>query len=292
MEARASVGFDGPRTGMAAWLADPSPMGSLDYVSPEATIVTAFVVKSPTAIVDGLVDLQSSGVAGSAAEVPRRRRSEATGVDVRNDLAMALGSEFSLSLDGSAIPVPSWKLVTEVYDPAKLQAALQKFAEAYSRKPSRRGNAPLRISQEVVDGRTYYMIAGGDGSPLTEAHYTFADGYMIAGPSRVLLTARAVQVKTGGPPSRTPPNFIALLPRDHYNNFSAVIYQNLGTTLAPIISLFGGMMPARRGPPAAARKHDQEPQQHEVHHDRRLWRTRPISVATSGNLMGTAASVI
>jgi hypothetical protein len=26
------------------------------------------------------------------------------------------------------------------------------------------------------------MIAGGDGSPLTEAHYTFADGYMIAGP--------------------------------------------------------------------------------------------------------------
>ena len=59
MEARAALGFDGPRTGMAAWLADPSPMGTLDYVSPEATIVTAFVVKSPTAIVDGLVGLQN-----------------------------------------------------------------------------------------------------------------------------------------------------------------------------------------------------------------------------------------
>jgi hypothetical protein len=30
-------------------------------------------------------------------------------------------------------------------------------------------------------------------------------------------------------------------PRDHYNNFSAVIYQNLGSTLAPIASLLGGL---------------------------------------------------
>ena len=86
--------------------------------------------------------------------------------------------------------MPSWKLVTEVYDPAKVQAALQKFAEAYSRETVKAGNQPLRIAQEVVEGRTYYMIAGGDGSPLTEAHYTFADGYMIAGPTRALVAAR------------------------------------------------------------------------------------------------------
>ena len=109
---------------------------------------------------------------------------------MRNDFAMALGSEFSLSLDGSAIPVPSWKLVTEVYDPVKMQAALQKFVEAYSRETVKAGNQPLRIAQEMVEGRTYYMIAGGDGSPLTEAHYTFADGYMIAGPTRALVAAR------------------------------------------------------------------------------------------------------
>ena len=76
-----------------------------------------------------------------------------------------------------------------------MQAALQKFAEAYSRETVKAGNQPLRIAQEVVEGRTYYMIAGGDGSPLTEAHYTFADGYMIAGPTRALV-ARALQVKS------------------------------------------------------------------------------------------------
>jgi len=196
-----------------------------------------------------------------------------------------LGSEFSLSLDGSAIPVPSWKLVTEVYDPVKMQAALQKFAEAYSRETVKAGNQPLRIAQEVVEGRTYYMIAGGDGSPLTEAHYTFADGYMIAGPTRALV-ARALQVKTSRASITHSATFVSLLPRDHYNNFSALIYQNLGTTLAPIISLFGGMVPQGRGGANMMQTLGNmkstmiaaygEP-------DR-------ISVATSGNLMGMSLS--
>jgi hypothetical protein len=284
MEARAALGFDGPRTGIAAWLADPSPMGTLDYISPEATIVTAFVVKSPTAIVDGIVGLQNHSVAASAEKSLSGLR-EQTGVDIRNDFAMALGSEFSLSLDGSAIPVPSWKLVTEVYDPVKMQAALQKFAEAYSRETVKAGNQPLRIAQEVVEGRTYYMIAGGDGSPLTEAHYTFADGYMIAGPTRALV-ARALQVKTSRASITHSATFVSLLPRDHYNNFSALIYQNLGTTLAPIISLFGGMVPQGRGGANMMQTLGNmkstliaaygEP-------DR-------ISVATSGNLMGMSLS--
>jgi hypothetical protein len=284
MEARAALGFDGPRTGIAAWLADPSPMGTLDYISPEATIVTAFVVKSPTAIVDGIVELQNHSVAASAEKSLNSLR-EQTGVDIRNDFATALGSEFSLSLDGSAIPVPSWKLVTEVYDPVKMQAALQKFAEAYSRETVKAGNQPLRIAQEVVEGRTYYMIAGGDGSPLTEAHYTFADGYMIAGPTRALV-ARALQVKTSRASITHSATFVSLLPRDHYNNFSALIYQNLGTTLAPIISMFGGLAPQGRGGANMMQTLGNmkstmiaaygEP-------DR-------ISVATSGNLLGMSLS--
>jgi hypothetical protein len=285
METRATLGFDGPRTGMAAWLADPSAMGTLDYISPEATIVTAFVVKSPAAIVDGLVSLQNHNVAASAEKSLSGLR-EQTGVDIRNDFAAALGSEFSLSLDGPAIPVPSWKLVTEVYDPVKMQAALGKFAEAYSRETVKAGNRPLRIAQEVVEGRTYYMVAGGDGSPLTEAHYTFADGYMIAGPTRALVS-RALQVKIGRASITHSAAFVALLPRDHYNNFSALIYQNLGTTLAPIISLLGGMAPQGRGPQANVMQGLSNMKSTLIgvygEPDR-------ISVATSGNLMGMSFS--
>ncbi len=123
MEARASVGFDGPRTGMAAWLANPAPMGALDYVSPEATIVTGFVVKSPTTIVNELLT-RAAALPGGAAEKALADAQIQTGIDIRKDLADALGGEFSLSLDGSAIPVPSWKLVTEVYDPVRIEATI------------------------------------------------------------------------------------------------------------------------------------------------------------------------
>jgi hypothetical protein len=233
------------------------------------------------------VSLQNHNVAASAEKSLSGVR-EQTGVDIRNDFAAALGSEFSLSLDGPAIPVPSWKLVTEVYDPVKMQAALGKFAEAYSRETVKAGNRPLRIAQEVVEGRTYYMVAGGDGSPLTEAHYTFADGYMIAGPTRALVS-RALQVKIGRASITHSAAFVALLPRDHYNNFSALIYQNLGTTLAPIVSLLGGMVPQGRGGPQANNVMQGLSNMKSTligvygEPDR-------ISVATSGNLMGMSFS--
>jgi hypothetical protein len=34
-----------------------------------------------------------------------------------------------------------------------------------------------------------------------------------------------------------------MMPRDHYANFSAVVYQNIGPAIAPIAGLLGGLMP-------------------------------------------------
>jgi ferric-dicitrate binding protein FerR (iron transport regulator) len=242
MEARAALGFEGPRTGIASWLAAPAPMGALEYISPEATLVTGWVVRNPAAIVDELVSTYQRSPA-AAAKAFEDAKIE-TGIDIRNDVAAALGGEFSLSLDGPAIPVPSWKLIVEVYDPARMQNTLSKFVEVANQKSVQSSGRPLRTAQEVVDGRTYYMIAGADGSPLTEAHYTFDGGYLIAAPSRALVS-RALQVKTSGTSISRSTQFVSMEPRDHYNNFSALIYQNLGTTLAPIVGVLGAF--ANRG---------------------------------------------
>jgi hypothetical protein len=234
MEASATVGFDGPRTGIAAWLAEPSPMGALDYVSPEATLVTAFVVKNPAAIVDQTLALQQRSPAAADKALADARQQ--TGFDVRSDLAASLGGEFAVALDGPAFPVPSWKLVTEVYDPARFEATVQKVAEAYK----------LRTSQETDDGRTWYMIAAAVPNPLTEAHYTFADGYLIAAPTRALV-ARALQVKAAGTSIARSAKFLSMEPRDGHVNFSAVVYQDLGTTLAPLAGLLSAFGGAGRG---------------------------------------------
>lgn len=232
MEARATLAFDKERQGLAAWLASPAPMGSLEYFTPETAFAAAFVTRSPGAIVDEVGGVVKQFGGNLEAQTP----------GLREDLAASLGGEFGLALDGPPLPVPSWKLVVEVYDSARFQAALQKLADVYNRQMAKTGGLPLRPGQETVDGRTYYMLAGGDPNPLTEAHYTFVDGYLIAAPSRALV-ARAIEAKTSRISMLRSSQFMALAPRDHYANFSGVVYSNLAPTIGPIAGLLGSFMP-------------------------------------------------
>jgi hypothetical protein len=218
LETRAVIDLEGPRAGIAAWLAPPSPMGALEYITSEATLVTAFAVTSPASVLDQLPRLSPQGP------------------DSRPELAASLGGEFALALDGPALPVPSWKLVAEVYDPARFEAAVEKAAAEFNRQAAATGGKKLRAAREESAGRAYYTIAWGDPNPLSEAHYTFDSGYLIAAPTRTLL-GRALEAHANGTGIVRSPTFAALLPHDPYANFSGVLYQNLGTTLAPIAGL-------------------------------------------------------
>jgi hypothetical protein len=227
-ETRAAISFDGPRTGIAAWLGAPSPLGTLDYISSGSTFVAAFAVKNPDAILrEATANLHVPALATDQA-------------------APSLGGELALALDGPAFPVPSWKLVVEVYDPARFQAAVREAVAQHNADAAARGEKPLRTGQETADGRTDYFIAATDPNPLTEAHYTFSNGYLIAAPTRALLST-ALQVKASGASITHAPAFLALIPHDHYENFSAVVFQNLGNTLAPLAGLLGALQPPREG---------------------------------------------
>ena len=246
---RATIGFNGPRTGIAAWLAAPAPMGSLDYVTSDASLLLAFVVNDPSAIVDQTLALEQRSQA--AAEKTMAQVDQQTGADIRKDLGSSLGGEFALALDGPVLPTPSWKFVAEVYDPVRLQATLQKVVESCNQATVKSGGKPWRSLTEPADGRIYYTVGTSDGNPLTTATYTFDDGYVIAGPSRAILN-QALQAKFARTSIARSSKFIAMMPRDSYANFSAVVYQNLGTTLAPIAGLLSGLAPqgaAGRGNP-------------------------------------------
>jgi len=125
-ENRAVVSFAGPRHGVASWLAAPAPMGSLDFVSPEANLAAAFVVKAPAALLDDLFALAQASDRDFLAKLAEFEQRE--GVDVRRDLAAPLGGELAFAFDGPMLPVPSWKLVLEVYDPARLQSTIERLA--------------------------------------------------------------------------------------------------------------------------------------------------------------------
>jgi hypothetical protein len=114
--------------------------------------------------------------------------------------------------------------------------------ESYNQAAVKSGGKPWRSSTETVDGRTFYTIGTSDANPLTQASYTFDDGYLIAGPSRAILN-QALQAKVARTSIARSTKFVSMMPRDSYANFSAVVYQNLGTTLAPIVGLLSGLAP-------------------------------------------------
>ncbi len=239
VDTHAQLTFSGPRTGVFGWLARPSPMGVLDFFSPEALGVTAFAVNSPAQVIDDMLSWLGNSNPNTQADLAAVQSE--LGFDIRNDLAASLGSEFASGIDGAALPTPSWKFVVEVYDPQRLQWTLQKTVESANRKLASKGKAPLQMTQEVVGGRTFYTILWPDAQPVGEAHYVFLDSYMVAAPSRTLLD-RAIQYRATGYTLPRSAAFHGALPQDGQTNFSALAYQNFGGALG---SIFSGVMQSR-----------------------------------------------
>lgn len=224
-ETRAALTFDRPRRGIASWLDAPGPMGSLSFFSPEANLVGAFVVREPVTLVDELLAL-SPEFAGQLDELRQE-----TGIDLRNDLAAPLGGEVAFGLDGPVVPKPSFKVVIEVYNPAQLQQTLERAVARINQELSSHGKPTLAIRQENSGGRTWYSVVVSENGP--EAFYTYADGYLIAAPSRALLE-RTLSQRSAGTTLASAPKFRNLLGQDGEINVSALVYQNLASTLESV----------------------------------------------------------
>ena len=218
-ENHAVLTFAKTRSGVASWLAAPAPIRALDYVSSGATFAAAAVVKSPSALLDDAVAM--AGDAKGLAEFEAT-----TGVNLRDDLARSLGGEFAFAVDGPLLPMPSWKLVLEVYDPARFQATLDKLVSTANQFAPQ-----IKIAREDAGGRTYYTLSGAKAG--FEAQYVYDSGFLIAAPNRDLLL-RAMEYRATGNMLAHSAQFTALLPHDGHTDFSAVVYHSLGTALAPL----------------------------------------------------------
>ncbi|MDX2153342.1 MAG: FecR domain-containing protein [Bryobacteraceae bacterium] len=226
----AQFSFQGERKGLAAWLGRPATLSSLDFVSPEATVVSSFALRSPATIVDELLSLL--GRSNERFNEERREQETKLGIDIRNDIAATLGGDITIAFDGPVFPVPSWKIAVEVYNPQRLEGALQRLANATG----------ATYLQEAVNGRTYYRIASPQLAKFGEIHYTFYNGFLIAAPSRVLVE-QAMGYRANGTSLARTRKFQDLIPRDSYASFSGLLYHNLGSTFGPLLEGFANSAP-------------------------------------------------
>jgi hypothetical protein len=226
---RAMLTFNETKHGIPSWLAQPGPMGALEFISPDANVVAAFVVKEPTALVDDLF-----GALEKVQPDLRKHLNELQtehGLDVRKDFAAPLGGEFAFTIDGPILPTPSWKMIFEVYDQAKLQQTFEHIVDEVNRAAAKEGKGGLQWERADSGGYTFYTLRSVDFG--LEVHYTYAGGYLVVAPTSALLS-NAIRYRDAGHTLLHSARFQSTLPTDGNANFSAIFYHDLAPLLEPV----------------------------------------------------------
>ena len=233
----AELSFDQARRGLAAWLAAPAPLAAAEFISPDAAFAAAAVVKRPELLIAEAL----SWLGPEASE----SLGHAEALESLRALAATLGGDVAFALDGPVLPVPSYKVAIEVYDTARFQAEFTALVARLNDQLAAKGE-PGRVVIEAEDSgnRTGWVVRFTD--PEVEAfggvmHYTFADGYLIAAPSRVLID-RAIEQRANAYTLARSAAFTALLPTDGHVNVSAFVWEHLGPTIGPLAAKVGGLV--------------------------------------------------
>ena len=229
-ENRAALTFASERHGVASWLAAPASMGALDFISPDASMVNAVVIKNPRSIMEELFQIIGSSEPKFPSELSEFEAK--TGVSVLDDITAPLGGEFTFAFDGPMLPTPRWKAVFEVYDPATLQSTIAKLVDSFNRE-AHHPDVSLQLAKQHVGSQIYYTLRNQKDVNF-EVDYTYVDSYLIAAPDIATLS-RAIRDRQAGNTLTHSPTFQALLPSDGYTNFSAIFYHNIGPVVGPLV---------------------------------------------------------
>ena len=231
---QAELSFDGKRHGVASWLAVPTKLGGLDFVSPDATIALAMALKGPAQIYDDL-----AGIAGTDAMAPLAQGAASLDINLRDDLLRQLTGEITLEVNGPILPVPGaapsdpvWTLILGVTDAEGLQKTFERLSAALN-SMGPQGQGPSLQRHEA--GRLpHYTLRIPSPQKAMEITLAFSDGYLLVAPRRDLVTEGVRFHHDGGSLARSA-GFHAALPPGFSADASALYYQNIGSVMATMM---------------------------------------------------------
>lgn len=206
-----ALSFSGPRTGLAASLASPAAAASAEYVSADAIFTLSANTGSPRQLLDQFATLFGMRNAGLASLLTEPEA---------NDLALALGTDFTFAVETPTLPVPGWILAIEAYRPALYADAIRRLATTFT------------LHEEQANGRLWYSLRRA-GDPI-ELHWTFDRGYLVHGSDRARIE-RAIATRSSGFPLVRSAAFRQQLPASglHYSGF-VWINPGLASSLAAL----------------------------------------------------------
>jgi hypothetical protein len=231
-----SLSFTGARQGVASWLAAPAAAGSAEYVSANAVFAISSATRNPRQAFDELI----AALGRVSSKIPEELRAfeDRTGVSVSQDVAAALGADFTVAVERMAVPVPGWVGVFEVPQPALLDLSLRRLVDAFNRElPPERSALRLTLSEQQQGGRVWMTVTSG-ASPYS-LHWTHDRGYMIMSQDRA-LAAQAIQTRAGGMALVQSARFVQQLPATGSAHHSGFVWFNPEGPVAELAQKFAG----------------------------------------------------
>jgi len=219
------LSFISPRHGAAAWLAKPRPLGSLDFVSPNAMMGATFALTDPSQILEDVKTLAGPSKAGAFASIPLVE--QGLNISLKDDLLSLLTGEITMEIDSFTPPQqPAWKVILGVNDADHLRQTLNTILTA----------TRFEASQEADNGITYSSVLVPSGKTSTQVVYALADGYLILGPTRNIV-ADSLWLHRSGNSLAKSRKFLDSLPPGRSSGASALFYEDpIGMTAVQLKS--------------------------------------------------------
>jgi hypothetical protein len=190
---KATLSFQGHRSGILSWLASPASAGSIEYISPEAIAVLSASTRNPREAFDELMEIagQNSEFIDGLEEFESK-----TGIRVGDDIASSLGTDFTMAVERLSIPIPGCVGIFEVLNPDTLDETVNRLVDAYNEwLPPEKADSMLVYTQEITDGRTWNSLKT-KLAPVA-LYWTYDRGYLITSLDRTLAD-RAIDIRDSG----------------------------------------------------------------------------------------------
>jgi len=222
-----NITFKSDRKGIASWLAEPSPMESLSFVSPDASGFVSISLIDPEFMLNDVIQVmsQSENIQTLVSQ------EEEDLFELIHDIAVALGGEVTVAFDGPLFPIPSWKVIAELYDGALLGETIDQI---------------LDLSNQHNDFDLVRIPSDFNGYSVFEVksqrfgwnfYYAIIDGYLVAVPNLGLLD-QTLKNRNFNLSIATSEKFLSILPANSYNEFSFLFYQDLSAISDPLSKVF------------------------------------------------------
>jgi FecR protein/Protein of unknown function (DUF3352) len=245
-ENEATFTFQGPRTGMASWLADGGSGGAAEYLPPHALLAGSVSTREPWQLFEELTAQITKSEPDFAANLTTL--DEKIGAGFVQNLTSGVGTEAAMAMTGLSTSGPTWVLAIVANNPWLIDSSLLKLVEAFNAElgPDEQGKR-IVLQQESANGRTWNTLKPG-GLPLGIT-WTYDAGYLVAASDRA-VAERAIATRNGGSQLVWSPDFLAQLPSSaglHPSGFAWLNTKGAFATLSPLApsAALGELMAAR-----------------------------------------------